>query len=275
MNTTSCSSSVAHSDHWLGLQHTAPDPAAEIRYEHAHRAVTDVLPTASAIAAHVRRMILRAVQHAAEAGILQYLIVTPGNLVFSRDTPSGESIYQLAASFLGADHEHVRVLTISSDPAYPAIGHVRSSTKGVLTAGGRDVTDAAAVLPAARAEFKPSLPTCVILPNTMQYMGDEQDPAAYVATLMAPMPPKSRLVLTHGTSDSASRGIVGSLTGIYADAGLPMHFRTALDVANIAMAGGLTLMTPGVVSVQQWHASQYDHRRTPVTVLGCVAEQPT
>ena len=192
---------------------------------------------------------------ALEAGVRQFLDVGTG-------LPRVQGGTEIAQSVDPA----CRVVYVDNDPM--VLSHVRafwrSTSLGAFAALDAKLTDPGAVLAGAAATLDFRQPVAVLLPSTLPFIPDTARAAAVVAALLRALSPGSYLALCHVASE-----LEPALTAAAGEwnrtSSLLVTLRSRDEVA--ALAGGLELVQPGLVPVDEWRpafgAARHD-RRAPV-----------
>lgn len=130
-----------------------------------------------------------------------------------------------------------------------------------------DVRDADAILthPDTDRLLDFGLPIAVIFNGVLHFVPDSDDPAGLVARYRRAVAPGSHLVIGHATGqrrDPDEATAVVRAREVYRAAGDPV---TPHDLAEVtALFAGTTLVEPGVMEVDRWHA---DHADPPPSQL--------
>lgn len=203
--------------------------------------VLAVLPEMAAVAQQNRAFLRRAVGFLRAQGIDQFLDLGSG-------IPTAGNVHEIAA----AGGDGARVLYVDNDPI--AVAHSTALLDGdarteVLAA---DLTDARAVLdaPLTRRHLDLTRPVAVLLVSVLHFVGDEQDPAAFIAEYMDAVPAGSHLVISHASDDGNAGAADAQRIYNAQRSPNPMRMRNAAEVE--ALFGGLPLLEPGVVRIPRW-----------------------
>ena len=113
-----------------------------------------------------------------------------------------------------------------------------------------DLRDTATLLDKAARTLDFTRPAAVLLLAILHFIPDSDDPAGIVATLTSVLAPGSYLVISHLTGDLAP-GPVAAGVGAYNDK-VPTGVTPRTHAQVTAMFGGLSLVPPGVVPVNEW-----------------------
>ena len=254
--------SVAHCarvyNYWLGgKDNFAADRAA------AEQAIRDSPTIIQNVRAN-RSFLGRAVRFlAAEAGIRQFLDIGTG-------IPAGENVHAVAQS-AAAD---ARVVYVDNDPI--VMSHARallaSRPEGATAYLDADLRDPEKILNGAAATLDLTRPVAVMLLAVLHHIEEDEDPREIVATLMNAVPAGSYLVLSHPASDVDPEPMARMAAGLSAMLNEPVALRSRAEVASYF--GGLDLVEPGLVQVQDWRPGWEGEAMGPVALWAGVARKP-
>jgi hypothetical protein len=229
----------------------------------ADRRAANQLIAASPIMAHVapasRAFLRRTVTYlAAEAGITQFLDIGTG-------MPTAGNTHEVAQE---ADPS-CRVVYVDNDPVVlsHARAGLRSSAEGATSYLDADARDTQAVIDGARATLDLARPVGVIMIDILNFL---EDASGVLARLTAAVPAGSYLALMQPSRDE--RLAVAALRWNQFPAP-PVFLRGRAEVAG--WLGGLDLVEPGIVEVDQWRPGPGD-KPIPggMPLLGAVARKP-
>jgi len=151
--------------------------------------------------------------------------------------------------------------------------HARALKTGPGTAViHADLRDPRAILthPDTAALIDFTQPLAILCIAVLHFVPDP-DAATALHHYLTTAPPGSYLALSHGTTDSdPERAAAG--TAVYARTGSPVTLRTRDEV--LAMMGGLELLTPGLVPVQEWRPDTDAPDTGARVLLGALARKP-
>ena len=212
-----------------------------------------------------RAFLRRAVRFlAAEQGIDQFLDIGTG-------IPSAPNVHHVAQ----AVHPGARVVYVDHDPI------VLAHAEGLLDGAGEtrflkaDLLDPRAILesPEVRETLDLDRPIGLLLIAVLHFVGDDKDPYALVAELLAALPPGSHLALSHLTGDFAPEAWA-AVTEIYRRQGVTMRVRTKPEIARFF--AGLDPIDPGLQVLPHWHPDTDEPPASDaaVSVYGAVACKP-
>ncbi|HEX6525942.1 MAG TPA: SAM-dependent methyltransferase [Streptosporangiaceae bacterium] len=240
--------SVAHQariyDYWLGgKDNFAADRKAA---EEALTAYPGVVTGARAN----RQFLARTVRHlAGEAGIRQFLDIGTG-------IPTANNTHEVAQ----AATPESRVIYVDYDPV--VLAHARvlltGNDTGLVDYVDADLRDTDTILDHASRRLDFTRPVAVMLIAILHAIGDDEDPYRIVAKLMDAVPPGSYLALSHVASDIDSEQIAEATARLNQLS--HQHFTLRDHVQVLRFFDGLELLEPGVVSVEEWRASELESR---------------
>jgi S-adenosyl methyltransferase len=251
--------SVAHSarvyDYWLG----GKDNFAADR-EAAERALA-VLPGLRFAVRANRAFLARSVRFlACEAGIRQFLDVGTG-------IPAASNTHEIAQSAA----PQARIVYVDNDPV--VLNHARvlltSAPGGSCDYLEADLRDPDTILAGAAQTLDLSQPVALILVGVLHLIDDEDDPLGLVSRLMARLPAKSYLTISHPASDikaEETRMVKHELDQSMAQRS---SYRTREQVT--AMFAGLELVDPGITTAARWRPSSESEALSPTFAWAGVA----
>ena len=258
-NPPSFDTSVAHQariyDYWLG----GKDNYAADR-EAAEAAIAAYPGVASGARAN-RQFLARAVRHlASEAGIRQFLDIGTG-------IPAANNTHEVAQSAAPDS----RVVYVDHDPI--VLVHARallsSSDAGLIDYLDADLRDTGSILEQALRILDFSRPVAIMLIAILHAIGDDDEPYQIVTKLIDAMPPGSYLAVSHGASDIDAEKMAEVAERINRLSHQQFTPRNHADVARFF--GGLELLEPGVVRVEEWRPVSELEGRNRSAVWGGVA----
>ncbi len=244
-------------DYWLGGKDNfeADREAAEL----ALAATPTILPGVTAN----RRFLGRAVRFmATDGGVRQFLDIGTG-------IPSASNTHEVAQA-IDAD---ARVVYVDNDPI--VLAHARAlltgkpGTTAYIDADARNTTQ---ILSEAAATIDFSQPVGIMLIAVLHCVPDADDPRGLVADLLGACAPGSYLAITHPARDQLEVAIKAE-ESLSRSMGMKVTFRTH-DAVEALFAGHTDLVDPGVVPVEQWHAtSELDFSSPPTAMWGGVGRK--
>ncbi|WP_225732231.1 MULTISPECIES: SAM-dependent methyltransferase [unclassified Nocardia] len=204
----------------------------------AHRMLA-VAPDTRTAVFFSRHFLLSAVRMAAEAGIRQFVDIGAG-------MPFSPNVHEVAHKF----QPSALVASIDYDPVVHVHAHALLSAPGV-TPLLADVRCPGDLIDRCRTEAGVDWaePVAVLLVGVLDYVMDDEHPAAILARLREAMAPSSYLAFTHASTDTDPdlRAISDIDT---AGSSAQVRFRHPYEIARLL--DGFEHVGPGVVSVQEW-----------------------
>lgn len=225
-------------DYWLGGAHNFASDRA-----FAEKALT-VVPSLRDIAIANRQFLIRATRLlASEYGITQFIDVGCG-------LPATSSVHEIAQ----AADPRARIVYVDNDPV--AVAHGEALLADNVNAS---IMQADLLMPErilrhqnVQALITTGLPTAVLVVAVLHFVGEDRDPARLLSALLAPFPPGSFLVFSHGTSDSDPG--MDKLGGMFSERstsnGVSRTHAQQLDL--LGRIPRLELIEPGLVWTAAW-----------------------
>jgi hypothetical protein len=247
-----------------GTVNFAVDREAIERGSAAH---TGGVETARRNARAQRAFLGRAVRYlAGEVGIRQFLDVGTG-------IPSADNVHEVAQKVAPGS----RIVYVDNDPVVLAHSHalLQGMPEGSTAFVDGDARDPAGILAQAGKTLDLDRPVGVILVGILHVIRDDEDPYGIVATLLDPLPPGSHLVVSHLASDIRAEEMTEVFTRFNQTMRAPYTLRSHAEVARFF--GGLELIDPGVVPLDQWHGPRtpaITPDGTDIPAYGAVARKP-
>jgi hypothetical protein len=229
----------------------------------ADRRAAEQLIALAPVMAHVapasRAFLRRTVTYlAAEAGIRQFLDIGTG-------IPAAGNTHEVAQ---GAEPS-CRVVYVDNDPVVLAHARagLRSSAEGATSYLDADARDTETIIDGARATLDLTRPVGVIMIDILNFIEDAAD---VLARLTAAVPGGSCLVVMQPSRDERLAVAARRWNQLSAP---PVFLRGRAEVTR--WFGGLELVEPGIVDVDQWRPDPCD-RLLPggIPLLGAVARKP-
>ena len=254
--------SVAHVarvyDYWLGgKDNFAADRAAA---EQAISAFPAIPLSARANRAYQARVVRYL---AGDAGVRQFLDIGTG-------IPTVNHTHEVAQSVAPES----RVVYADNDPI--VLTHARallaSDPAGATDYIDADLRDPQQILDGARRLLDFSRPVAVMLMAILQHIGDEHDPHAIAARLMAAMPPGSYLALSHPAVDINAESMAKMAAVLNQMMAEQVTFRDRAAVAGFF--DGLELVEPGLVQASKWRPASESEAASPAALWAGVARKP-
>jgi O-methyltransferase involved in polyketide biosynthesis len=189
-----------------------------------------------------REFLGRAVRFlAAEAGIRQFLDIGTG-------LPTAGNTHEIAQQ-VAPDS---RIVYVDNDPM--VLVHARalltSTAAGATDYIDADLRDTAKILADAEKTLDLTKPVAVILSGILNFIVDEAQADAIVASLIAAVPPGSYLVISHPTEEVNGPAVRESMRQWNESGAAPITARTPAQIA--AFCDGLEILPPGVVTGTAW-----------------------
>ena len=210
-----------------------------------------------------RAFLARAVRFlAAEAGIRQFLDIGTG-------IPTASNTHQVAQQVA----PECRIVYADNDPI--VLSHaqalLKSSPQGACAYLDAALRDPEGILAAAAHTLDFGQPVTVMLIAVMHFIGDDDEAAAIIRTLMAACVPGSFVAISHVASDidtEQQTEMVRRLNQSVAEKA------TMRDLAGVTrLFAGYELVEPGVVRVAEWRPDSDLEAASPTGLWGGVARK--
>ena len=210
-----------------------------------------------------RAFLARAVRFmAAEAGIRQFLDIGTG-------IPTASNTHQVAQRVA----PECRIVYADNDPI--VLSHaqalLKSSPQGACAYLDADLRDPEGILAAAARTLDFGQPVAVMLIAVMHFIGDDDEAAAIIRTLMDACVPGSFVAISHVASDidtEQQTEMVRRLNQSVAEKA------TMRDLAGVTrLFDGYELVEPGVVRVAEWRPDSDFEAASPTGLWGGVARK--
>ncbi|NEA22617.1 SAM-dependent methyltransferase [Actinomadura bangladeshensis] len=213
-------------------------------------------PAIAANARANRAWMVRVVRFlAGEAGIDQFLDVGSG-------LPTADNLHQVAQRITPG----ARVVYVDNDPIVLAHGRaILEDNVGSRYFEG-DAAEPDAIVDRAAEHLDMSRPVAVLLTSVLHYV--PRDPAEVTGRLMERCAPGSYLAVAHITTEGASPELLERITEQFNGGLIPRPTPTIEGIF-----GGLELVPPGLVDVQDWRPDE-PGERSELRLLGGVARKP-
>ena len=210
--------------------------------EHMSEALPGGLDTAKAAVRSLGAFVGRSVRYLARhGGVRQYLNIGVA-------VPTTRNVHD-AAQQAAADS---RFVYVGNDPIVLARSHdLRAgSPEGTIDYVHGSLHDPQAILDQAAATLDLGLPVAVLLPATLNFIPDDQDPHGLLAKLLEDLAPGSYLALAHSSDDFRADGMAEASSRL-ADALRDLwSLRCRDDIARFF--SGLVMVEPGLVQIDAW-----------------------
>ena len=162
------------------------------------------------------------------------------------------------------------------DPDALSLTHARalltSAPEGATDYIDADLRNADQILAKAAETLDFSQPVAVMLMAILQHLGDEHDPYAVVAQLMAALPAGSYLALSHPAKDIHAAEMAEMANRLNQMMAEKVTFRAQAEVAPFF--AGLELIDPGMTNVPDWRPETDEEASSPAALWGGVARKP-
>jgi len=237
----------------------------EADQEYAEKALA-VYPGAADSAKANRAFLGRAVRFlAGDEGVSQFLDIGTG-------IPSPGSTHEVAQEA----RPDSRIVYVDFDPV--VLAHARAflvgRDPGSTAYLDADLRDPARILRGAAETLDFDKPVAVLLMAILHAIGDEDDPAGIVSTLMDALPSGSYLAITHWAADPSSEDKSEELIGLSRETSRQQYVPRS-DAEIMRFFSGLELVEPGLVPVEEWRPGP-DYRPAgdgSWAIQGCVAKK--
>jgi hypothetical protein len=197
-----------------------------------------------------------------DAGVRQYLHI-------AMSTPTTGMVHHVATK-IAAD---ARVVYVSYDPTTLAHVHVLADDvdDGVVAHVNSPFDDTPRILREAGAVLDLARPVAVVLPSTLNMVGDDEAIRRVVADLRAATVPGSYLVLAHTSLEIAPAGTEQALARFNEILDETYVTHTAAEIARFIE--GYELLEPGLVPLDDWRPDDPGAPRRTAPLYGAVARR--
>jgi hypothetical protein len=236
-------------------------------YEADRKAAEEVIRLRPEVVASTRanRAFLgRAVRYlAADCGIRQFLDIGTG-------LPAPDNTHQVAQRANPA----CRVVYVDNDPVVLSYARALliSTPQGSCDYADADLHDPGAIIAQARRTLDFTQPVAILLLAVLHFLPDADGPAAIVAALAAGLAPGSCVAISHLTADLAPQQVTDAI-GAY-NASVPVRVTARTHAQVTSLFGGLPLLPPGVVPVNQWRPAPGQGSGPPADLHAGLARIP-
>ncbi|MGW0803783.1 SAM-dependent methyltransferase [Nonomuraea sp. NPDC002799] len=230
-----------------------------------------VAPDAPEAALANREFLRRTVRHlAAEAGIRQFLDIGSG-------LPTQGNVHEIARSAAPG----TRVVYVDHDPIVLVHGRALLAVDDTTAIVNADAREPEKIFddPKTRALIDFAEPVGLLLFGLLHHLGDEEDPGAVLARLVAPLAPGSHVVISHFHNPGEALPEVSqqafAAEKIFNENLGTGRWRTRAEI--LAYFDGLDLLEPGLVPLPEWRPDEGDHATPGITYhtfVGGVARKP-
>ncbi len=240
-------------DYYLGGSHNF-----EVDREAARKAM-EFMPGLPKIMQANRAFMRRAVTHAVNEGITQFLDIGSG-------IPTFGNVHEVVQK---AEPE-ARVLYVDHDPV--AVAHGRAVLEGNSNAAvlSADLRKPVQILdsPEVSSLIDLDRPVALLLVAVLHFLEDTDEPQAAVAELRDALAPGSLLILTHASYDGVpvpEEQAVGAVD-VYRDIRNPLVMRSREEIARFFE--GYEMVEPGLVSMPLWRPDTPAEQEDPYAFSG-------
>jgi hypothetical protein len=197
-----------------------------------------------------------------EVGVRQYLHI-------AMSTPTTGMVHHVATKNV-AD---ARVVYVSYDPTTLAHVHKLGDDvdEGVVAHVNSPFDDTQLILRESAAVLDLSQPIAVVLPSTLNMIGDDEVIRRVVVDLRVAMVPGSYLVLAHTSLDIAPEGTAEALAQFNEILGESYAAHPAAEI--VGFLEGFELLEPGLVPLDDWRPDDPAATRRAVPLYGAVARR--
>jgi hypothetical protein len=230
----------------------------------AAQELVQAVPGAVTAARENREFLRRAVRFLAEeAGIRQFLDIGTG-------LPTGGNVHEIA-------HEvdpKARVVYVDNDPVVIVHANALLTADPTVAAIFSDLRVPRHLLETLsfRSLLDLDEPIAMLMVAVLHFVEDHEDPWAVVDEFKSAMAPGSYLVLSHVTGDHIPDDARRRAGEIYENASAPGVARSHAQVARFF--NGLTMLAPGLVSVNDWRPALERRKRQPALFYAGVGRKP-
>jgi S-adenosyl methyltransferase len=188
-----------------------------------------------------RAFLRRAVLFLASQGIDRFLDIGSG-------IPTVGNVHQIALQ----EWPEARVVYVDVDPV--AVAHSAALLEGNPSASiiHADLRDPETILahPFVRDLFAAGRPVGLVLAFVLHFLVDDAQALAVVRTLVHALPPRSYMVISHGTMEHLPSDVVEALVRLYTSTSQPVRIRSRAEIEQFFH--GLEMVDPGLVYVPNW-----------------------
>jgi hypothetical protein len=232
--------------------------------------IADAFPTIRTAAVENRRFLVRVVRHLAARGIRQFLDIGTG-------LPTSPNVHEVAQAIAPS----AKIVCVDNDPMVVAHARARltSTPEGITAYVHADLRDPEAILshPHLLGAIDLNQPVALLLVAVLHFLDDSDHPYRIVARLLRALPSGSYLALSHFTLDPLPDTTIDQLRPMIGRSARHGIFQPR-DRAQVArFTDGLTLVSPGLVSIVEWHPQgepQPHASAEEAAVYGVVARVP-
>jgi hypothetical protein len=207
----------------------------------------------------------------AEVGIRQFLKL--GSAV-----PAGEDVHEIAQ----AAAPGTRVVYVGHDPTVLAHAHAlrRQCPEGVTAYVHGHVLKVEAIMREAATTLDLTRPVALLLPATLNFVPDQDDPHGVVARFVGAVPSGSYLALSHTSHEVGSERMQDAAERFGKVLVGPYVVRSRDEIARFLV--GLDVLEPGLIPIERWRpatpttiaAPPPEPEGRPVPIYGALARKP-
>ncbi|MFI6938107.1 SAM-dependent methyltransferase [Streptomyces sp. NPDC050418] len=240
-------------DYYLGGSHNFESD------REAARKAMEFMPGLPKIMQANRAFMRRAVGHAVERGITQFLDIGSG-------IPTFGNVHEVAQEL----HPGARVVYVDHDPV--AVAHSEAVLDGNPDAAvlAADLRKPQEILDSPKLSGLIDLdrPVALLLVAVLHFIEDSDDPSAAVAQLREALAPGSLLILTHASYDGIplAQEKAGGIVGVYKDIRNPLVMRGRAEIERFFE--GYEMVEPGLVSMPHWRPDTPPEQEDPYAFSG-------
>ena len=240
-------------DFYLGGSHNF-----EVDRDAARKAM-EFMPGLPKIMQANRAFMRRAVRHALDNGITQFLDIGSG-------IPTFGNVHEVAQ----AASPDARVVYVDHDPV--AVAHSRAVLEGNAGSAvvAADLRKPQEILrsPEVTGLLDLERPLALLLVAVLHFLEDEDEPQRAVAELVDALAPGSLVILTHASYEGIPlpEDQAGGAVGVYRNIRNPLVMRSREEIARFF--DGCELVEPGLVSMPDWRPDSPAEEEDPYAFSG-------
>ncbi|MFC3986365.1 SAM-dependent methyltransferase [Streptosporangium jomthongense] len=229
--------------------------------------VLAVAPEIRTMARERQAFIARAVGYLTGQGVDQFLVLGAG-------LPTRRNVHEVAQSRLPG----ARVVYVADDPV--VLSHARAllatDPRTAVVMGDALRPEEVLADPDLRCLIDPGRPVAALIPHTLQFTPDEDDPFKSVALLRDSLAPGSHLVLAHVVFDTRPE-VAGPIVAVYQRVLGRSEDTRRTRGQVLRFFDGLDLVDPGLVHLRHWRPDNPLTTRGPdrTWAVGGVGRKPT
>jgi hypothetical protein len=218
-------------------------------------AVEAAMPEVRQLALENRAFLRRAVTYMTANGIRQFIDIGAG-------LPTAGNTHEVAQAI----DPDTRVMYVDNDPIVLSHGRALLATNANTTVVTADLRDPRKVMDHddVRRLIDFTQPVGVLLIAMTHFLRDEEREPV-MSVLHETLTPGSYLATTHVTVDNHSREAVEGVEAVYRKTPTPIFFRRHNEITRFF--DGFDLVTPGLVTVDQWRPNPHEPSLAPTRWL--------